>query len=121
MTPLEFEHERDQETESWARADPRAALIERRAWNRWLVTLPGGDTHLCRLEREHGAYLGDCDCAGFEFHDGPCAHLCTLRKAEFLGESVTTTGHPVETFDQAQERADSLPNRALSADGGVRR
>jgi len=61
VTPLDFSAQRDANSESFERADPVAALIERVAWNRWLVTLPDGDdAHEVRLERDHGAYVGEC-------------------------------------------------------------
>ncbi|WP_254830179.1 SWIM zinc finger family protein [Haloglomus salinum] len=77
--PFEFREEADERSTSWERADPDRALIERRAWNEWALLLPDGEeAHRCRLERDHGAYVGECDCPGYEYHDGPCAHTCTL-------------------------------------------
>ena len=43
MTPLDFAAKRDSGSASWTRADPEAALIERIAWDTWLVTLPDSD------------------------------------------------------------------------------
>lgn len=105
MTPLDFATERDDRTASWRRADPRTALTERTAWNRWVVTLPDGEhAHDVRLERDHGAYVGECytpdgderePCPGNAYHDSPCAHLCTVRKAAFgdVTDAFEAIGH----------------------------
>lgn len=82
--PLDFLSERDDHTSSWTRGDPADALIESRSRYGWLVTLPDGEPHECALARERGAYVGWCDCDGYRYHDGPCAHLCALRKADFI-------------------------------------
>ena len=132
MTPLDFETGRDEQTESWRRADLRAALIERVAWNRWRVTLPDGEnTHQVCLERDHGAFVGECytldgddrdACPGDAYHDGPCAHLCTVRKAAF-GEMTDVRDERVHVFDSEDvqdARADHAVEKAL-ADGGRRR
>lgn len=119
--PLDFDRKRELDSDSWRRARPRKALIERRSWDTWLITLPGGDAHEVALSREHGAYLGTCDCDGFEYHDGPCAHLCTLRKADFIGET-DVRGQPIRIFDRKavdDARADHTVERAR-ADGGRR-
>ncbi|WP_187347818.1 hypothetical protein [Haloplanus rubicundus] len=132
MTPLDFAAERDEGTASWRRADPRAALIERTAWNRWVVTLPDSEhAHDVRLERDHGAYVGECytldgderePCPGNAYHDGPCAHLCTVRKAAF-GDVTDTHDRHVDVFDiedVADARADHAVEK-LRADGGRHR
>lgn len=85
MTPLDFKHERDESTTSWRRAEPHVALIERTAWNYWLVTLPDGDhAHDVRLERDHGAYVGDCRVFDVEVvHDA---------RADYAVETVMADG-----------------------------
>lgn len=93
---LDFEAERDAVTTSWERADPTEALIER--WGRYgyLVTLLGGDAHFCAIgRRRDGEFIGWCRCKGYRYHDGPCAHLCTVRKAAF-GDLEAVNGEPVE-------------------------
>ncbi|WP_435362320.1 SWIM zinc finger family protein [Haloarchaeobius sp. DFWS5] len=40
-------------------------------------------------------YVGRCDCRGFEYQSGPCAHLCMIRKAEFID---------AETIDELRRR-----------------
>lgn len=92
---LDFQAERDAGSTSWQRADPRAALVER--WGRYgyLVTLLGGSAHFCALGRRDEALRGFCKCKGFRYNDGPCAHLCTVRKAAFAGLE-TIDGDPVE-------------------------
>jgi len=69
---------------SWQRADAQAALIESTGRYGYLVTLPDGDAHLCALAVDDDEHVGVCDCKGWEHNDGPCAHLCTVRKAAFL-------------------------------------
>ena len=117
---LDFDAEAEARSTSWERADPDRALIERRSWNEWSVLLPDGEkAHICRLERDHGAYVGACDCPGYEHHDGPCAHLCTLRKAEF-GHDRDVEGRRVRVLDADEERAQGAVER-IRADGGRRR
>lgn len=119
---LDFRGEADRGSTSWRRADPGRAFIQRRAWNEWAAFLPdGGDAHEVRLERDHGAYVGECDCWGFRDRDrpeSPCAHLCTLRQAEF-GHYEDVNGNRVRILDADEERAQSV-DRAR-ADGGRRR
>ena len=118
---LDFRGEADRDSTSWERASPGRALIERDAWNEWTVLLPDGeDSHEVRLERDHGAYVGACDCWGFRGRDrpeSPCAHLCTLRQAAF-GHYRDVNGNRVRILDPDEERAQSV-DRAR-ADGGRR-
>lgn len=74
------------ESTSWDRADDQTALIERIDRHTYLVMLPGGEPHFVTYATERGGYVGHCDCKGYKYHD-ICAHLCTLRKAEFGGET----------------------------------
>lgn len=131
--PLDFEQKRDNGSASWERADPRAALIERVAWNRWRVLLPGGgDAHDVRLERDHGAFTGDCEaltddgrerCPARKYNDSdePCAHLCTIRKADFgaIEDDTGTTVTIFDTEDVGIAQADHHIETAM-ADGGRR-
>ena len=124
---LDFEAERDNQTESFERADPVAALIEQRREHVWTVTLPdGNDTHSVVLIEESGEYLGRCSCDGFKFHDGPCAHLCTIRKAAVVPDSdvngtpilIRSVGAVDEDHDLADQHDDL---ERVRADGGRRR
>lgn len=132
VVPLDFASKRDAGSASWERADPNAALIERVAWNRWLVALPDSDdVHMVRLERDHGAFVGDCSVIGVDGReqcparkyndaDEPCAHLCTVRKAAFV-EISDAKGEPVTVFeadDVATAQADPHIEDAMLADGG---
>jgi hypothetical protein len=119
VTPLDFAGARDDGSESWHRAEPARALLEQSGWNRWLVLLPDGEeAHEVRLERDHGAYVGQCDCKGFAYHDGPCAHLCTVRKAAF-GRLDDVQGRTVEVVDGDEARADRAVERQMArTDGG---
>ncbi|WP_205596838.1 hypothetical protein [Halostella salina] len=111
---LDFRAERDRRTESWERADPSEALIERASRFAYRVMLKGGDAHLVALAYEEGRYVGRCDCKGFEYHDGPCAHLCTLRKAEFI-DAVDV--EYVDSLDDQHAAAQGTGE--VFADGGV--
>jgi hypothetical protein len=118
--PLAFEVEMQRRTTSWERADPSAALLERQAWDEWLVTLLGGEPHTVRLRRENGVLIGECDCKGWQYRDhdeSPCAHLCTVRKAAF-GHVDDMIGQRVRILDADEERAQNIDR--VRADGGRR-
>jgi hypothetical protein len=124
---LHFEAERDEETESFQRADPTTALIEQRREHVWTVTLPdGNDTHSVVLIEESGEYVGRCTCDGFRFHDKPCAHLLTIRKAAVVPDT-DVNGTPVriqsvDDLDDDQQLADQHDDtERVRADGGRRR
>jgi hypothetical protein len=59
MTPLDFAAKRDEQSRSWLRADPTEALIERVAWNRWLVILSDGDDAHDQGEYRHAVAIGN--------------------------------------------------------------
>lgn len=101
------------ESRSWQRADDEEALIEKIDKHNYLVTLPGGDTHYCTYATERGGYVGTCDCKGYKYGD-ICAHLCTLRKAEFVGEEGIGGG---EIKAEPRHLNDTEPE--IRADGGV--
>lgn len=83
--PINFRSERDKASRSWERSHPDDALIEPFGRFGYKVCLRDGeDVHYCALGLEDGQYIGRCDCKGWQYHNGPCAHLCTLRKAAFL-------------------------------------
>ncbi|GAB7012047.1 hypothetical protein [Halolamina salina] len=112
---LDFDEIAGSDQTSWARADPEAALIESTGRYGYRVTLPDGDAHLVAVAREHGEHVGTCDCEGWEYNDGPCAHLCTVRKAAFAGvEDVEGDSVMIPRVDLD---AHSTDERAV-ADGG---
>ena len=123
MSYLDFRHAADQRTTSWERADPTKALIEKSSSTKYLVTLPGGSAHECHYGTERGGRVGYCDCKGWEFRDddsSPCAHLCVLRKAEFI-DSTTINGHTVDpepTITEIEPQAVETEPEVL-ADGGA--
>ena len=124
---LDFEAERDEQTSSFERADPVAALIEQRREHVWTVSLPDGDgTHSVVLIEEAGEFVGRCSCDGFEFHDGPCAHLITIRKGAVVPDS-DVNGTPirirsVDAVDEDDDLADHYDDtERVRADGGRRR
>lgn len=112
---LDFRAERDSQSRSWERADPGSALIERFGRFGYKVMLPGGSVHYVALARDDDAWIGRCDCRGFEHHAGPCAHLCTLRKGAFIDE---VTVESVAGLDD--EHAAAQATGEVFADGGQR-
>lgn len=122
---LDFEIERDRDTTSFDRADPSTALIEQKHAHVWTVSLPDGEgTHHVMLGFEDDSYIGCCTCEGFEYHDGPCAHLCTIRKAHQI-RYPDVNGTPIQVRDVDRDpdaaEADHYddPEQAR-ADGGRR-
>jgi hypothetical protein len=124
---LDFDAVREAASESWDRADPEAALIEQHATrpNVWKVTMAdSSDVYLCRYEKEHGAYVGHCECKGWHYNrPSPCVHLCTLRQAEFVGapRAADARGQPVRAVDVDEQRTQVRGDvdRAMT-DGGRR-
>jgi hypothetical protein len=126
--PLDFETKREEGSASWTRADPEAALIERIAWDTWLVTLPdGAAAHEVTLYRDHGAFVGDCEiregdrcpARNYADPDEPCAHLCTIYKGTLFNDP-TDDGGRITVFDRddaAIASADHHIEAALT-DGG---
>lgn len=113
---LDFETERREQTASWFRARPHSALIERTTGAAYTVTLEDGSgAHRCVYGQDKdGEYVGLCDCLGFEYRSegGVCAHLCTLRKADFIGlEDVN--GERISALPR-----DELEDSRLETDGG---
>jgi hypothetical protein len=128
VAPLDFAARREADSASWTRADPDAALIERIAWNTWLVVLPDGEhVHEVTLEKRHGAYVGDCEirdgdrCPARKYNDRdePCAHLCTIYQGTLFNDP-TDDGDRIEVFDRDDvEIASADPHiEDAMADGG---
>jgi hypothetical protein len=120
---LDFEAERDRDSTSFDRADPTAALIEQKHLHAWTVSLPDGEgTHRVVLGLEDGFYTGGCTCDGFEYHDGPCAHLCTIRKAHEIGyPDVNGTAVQIQAVDRNPDAAEADHHDDMlraRADGG---
>lgn len=112
---LDFEALAGTDQTSWERADPEKALIEPLGRYGYRVTLPDGDAHLVAVAVEDGEYVGDCDCKAAEYHDDPCAHLSTVRKAAFAGDE-DVHGDPV-TIPRVDLDAHERGEQAV-ADGG---
>ncbi|GGL57804.1 hypothetical protein [Halocalculus aciditolerans] len=123
MTYLDFKREAEASSTSWERADPHQALIERQSPIDYVVTLRDGATaHRVTYAAERGARVGYCDCKGFQYRDeddSPCAHLCVLRKADFIG-ATSVDGQLIEAGDavalEATDATETEPE--LVTDGG---
>lgn len=113
--PVDYEEIAGSDATSWERARPEAALIESTGRYGYRVTLPDGDAHLVAVAVDDGQHVGQCDCEAWEYHDGPCAHLCTVRKAAFIDET-DVRGEPV-TIPRLDLDAHEAGERAV-ADGG---
>ena len=113
--PVDFDMLAGTNETSWERAQPQAALIESTGRYGYRVTLPGGDAHLVAVAVDDGQYVGCCDCEAWKYHDGPCAHLCTVRKAAFIDET-DVEGEPV-CIPRLDLDAHEVDERAV-ADGG---
>lgn len=142
--PLDFLTARDDSTASWERSDPAHAVIRQHDADAFDVELPDGDRHRVHLHREHGAYVGRCDCKGWQYRDvetSPCAHLCAVRRAAWCAQKLgrdapgrrDTTGDLV-TIDDVDDLDDdpdpepadhgdlgaAMADDRLRADGGER-
>lgn len=42
---------------------------------------PDEDSHRCELVLAFGQPWGSCSCDGYQYHDGPCSHLCAIWRA----------------------------------------
>lgn len=124
---INFEAEADLSSTSWARADPTAALVERTSPVDYSVMLRDGETsHTVTYARWQGSYVGRCDCKGYEYRDdeqSPCAHLCVLRKAEFLG-CTDVAGRPIEAdyhaaLEEARARSEPDVDEPAAGDDGT--
>lgn len=83
------------------------------------VTLPDSDdTHRTLLVKTPDeTYVGACDCDGFVFYGSACAHLCTLRQLEGLGDyHIQTNGGYVDELLSTDPPDDSTDDRTATAD-----
>lgn len=76
---LDFEQAEESMTSSWQRALEEAAEIEPMEPGEYAVRFETSDTtHVVHLIGDGRGYVGRCMCPGYQYHDGPCAHLCLL-------------------------------------------
>jgi hypothetical protein len=105
------------------RAQPHEALIERLNRYGWRVYLPDGDNvHHVMLARDGTGFVGRCHthddgrlrpCKGHKYGAGPCAHLATIWRADFIG-TPDTHGEPVSIA----HTTDNDVGRTIATDGG---
>jgi hypothetical protein len=100
---------RDRETEVWERGKQHAgdAAVEvRQDVGAAVVRLPDGDPHATLLVEgagsDNGPFAGACDCKGYQYHDGPCAHLVTRAV-----RSILRSGEVPEDVQRYQELANA--------------
>jgi hypothetical protein len=130
LDPINF---RDASGASVDRAKPHVALIEKMNRYGWRVLLPDGDrVHHVLLARDGDGFVGRCHsyaddvglrpCKGHKYGDGPCAHLCTLWRADFVG-TPDVEGYTVRIshVDDDHDVGRTTEPQLARADGGVRR
>ncbi|DAC85257.1 hypothetical protein [Natrinema versiforme] len=83
---LDFEAAEQAMTSSWERALEGAAEIEPMQPGEYAVQFDTSDrTHVVRLTSDGTAYAGHCTGPGYQYHDGPCAHLCAVYQRSLEG------------------------------------
>lgn len=107
------------------RAQPHQALIERLNRYGFRVLLPDGvDVHHVMLARDGTGWIGRCHthndgrliaCKGHKFGPGPCAHLATLWRADFLG-APDAQGEAINI----NHTTEADVGRQIATDGGRR-
>jgi hypothetical protein len=103
--PVDIADAREGETEAWERGKQNAsdAAVEiRQDVGAAVVRLPDGDPHATLLVEgagsDNGPFAGACDCKGYQYHDGPCAHLVTRAV-----RSILRSGEVPEDVQRYQE------------------
>lgn len=112
LAALDFDIVPDKYPDRWERADPNNASISMTDTGEWSVQLDDGDQHDLVLARRGNEFVGWCDCDGFAFHtkgrgaeNGPCAHLCVVRKMATINESM------VPDADALEDDVDANPDQ----------
>ena len=83
---INFERLAGTDDTSWKKAVPYESDIETVSRLAFKVKSPEGENwHHVVLAREGDNHVGICDCKGWEYNDGPCVHLCAVRKAAWKG------------------------------------
>jgi hypothetical protein len=122
---------RGTDSEAWTRGRPAAdtaAIDSPDEPGAAIVRLPDGDPHSTLLvesagdKQSHGPWAGACDCKGWQFHDGPCAHLVCRAVMSIQGD-----GHVPVDVQLYQELAnaggpepDADPDDAMSDIDGLK-
>lgn len=82
MTPIEF----DTSGSSADRGTTVGALITRETIRRYRLTMNDSHRwHAASLLNDWSGWVGECSCKAWEYHNGPCAHLYALRRADDMG------------------------------------
>lgn len=88
---LDFsEPDPESESESYQRAHEHPVIIHPKGRFLYLVTISDKEpeertSHLVEYHGTEESLRGRCDCDGWTFHDGPCAHLWALNRADGHG------------------------------------
>lgn len=123
---LSFSEIRDAYPDRFQKVDLAASRIECLDGPQFAVERNDSDEgHAVELVETLSHYWGTCTCDGFGWNDGPCSHLCALKRADAKGLISIPTGEPeaisVEVRDRQQEIADHAAEPDIAADGGIHR
>ena len=132
--PVDVDSIRGTDSTAWERGsdDPGKAAVESAqesddaAYR--AVRLPDGDPHATLLveaagsDNGSGPFAGACDCDGWRYHDGPCAHLVcrAVRSVLHSGEVPVD----VERYEELKTAngpvdVDDTPDAGVSDVGGI--
>lgn len=126
--PIDIAGARQTETDAWERGKRNAsdAAVEvRQDTGTAVVRLPDGDPHTTLLVEgagdDSGPFAGACDCKGYKYHDGPCAHLVTRAVRSILrsGEVPEDVQRYQQLKNAGGPEPDADPDDAMSDIGGL--
>jgi hypothetical protein len=126
LDPLDFQQVAEIHPDRYQKCDAIESSVVDEGSGEWSVTrTPDADTHHCHLATHGPHYYGGCDCKGYQFNDGPCSHLCLLRRleaAEYLSlPELRIRSVEGDVVERQQELADSVADPLPATDGGRRR
>lgn len=120
---LAFSEIRETHPDRWDKADlAETSISSLESPGEWVVQRsPDDDSHVVELVRAFSQAWGHCSCDGFQFHDGPCSHLCAVWRA-FQRDLVDVPRAQVRTIEpvvgqQTLEPTDDDVKQAVT-DGG---
>ena len=115
---LEFAPIQEAYPERWDKCDlAQMSITETEPGEYCVQREPNSDAHVAHLAIVLHEPYGKCSCDGYEYHDGPCSHLCGLWRAHQAELIQIPRGRPqavtVDVVDAEEEQA-----QQAIADGG---